>query len=188
MTIPKFKVTAGPDGLNALMDLPRNGNLDVHPLAGVRGQFIPNLKTGLYPVSRNGMYLVRPIDFTIDNAGKLNGTGGIELLAEVDGVGRLQWRITFEKFVLNGERVEIPDWSFMARGNGVTVPINELFSVKRTQTGQWIAEGPRAWDFLDVTADRAGALTFHREDGYEIEVNPPFGATAAAVAITTMFR
>jgi hypothetical protein len=141
--IPKFVVTAGPDGLNALMDLDIDGDLDVHPLAGVKGQFTSNLKPGLYPVG-DGLYLVESIEFVIDTDGKLNGDNGVELLAEVDGVDNLQWSISFDRANFNGKFLEIPGWGFNARDAGETVPLEELIAVKRSPS-TWIGIGPRGY-------------------------------------------
>jgi hypothetical protein len=160
--IPKFVVTASPDGLNALMDLDIDGELDIHPLAGLKGTFTPNLKPGFYPVG-DGTYLVQPVHFVIDDDGKLNGDSGIELLSAVDGVANLMWSISFDRARLNGLLLDIPAWSFAALGNGETAAINSLVAVKQGTT-TWTGIGAPGYpvdDVQSVNGDTAAQFYTH---------------------------
>lgn len=170
MAIPKFVVTAGTDGVNALMDIDVDGDLDAHPLAGLKGQFTPNLKPGLYPID-DGMYWLEPIEFTLDSDGKLNGDSGVELLSSVDGLELLQWSISFDRATLNGKRLDIPPWWFNARASGETVTLESLMSVKQ-RSGVWLAIGARAPRLSAGSFDTEGNLLLENYDGSQLTPIP----------------
>lgn len=180
--IPKFVVTAGPDGLNALMDIDIDGDLDTHPLAGLTGTFTPNLVPAIYPVGDwqgTSAYLIEPINFIVDSDGKFNGTKGVELLANsVVGVGRLQWCISFDRFTFNGERLEISPWWFDARQDGETVELQNLMSVNR-RGSSWLGVGPVGPKLASASILIEGKyLRFVNSDDASFLVHIPNGATA----------
>lgn len=152
MALPKFTLTAGPDGFSRVFG--EDGALTSEKLAGLKGTLTPNIMNGQFLLVDGGQRWIDTVPFQLDADGKLNGDDGIELLANdpsLDLEKPIQWTIAFDKtFRVNGFTKQFAKWTFVAPNAGETTGLHELAHATGF-SATTVTRGPRGFGVDLVT-------------------------------------
>lgn len=157
MTVPAFTLTGD---LNALSGITET------PLAGTRLTFTSNIQGGSLLTVDGALQLIGPTSVALDVNGQINGTTGIQLLANDDSLGLatpLQWTISVAGSTIDG-------WTFNAPAAGdvldlkFVAPVVGQAAVGLSRGPQGLA-GPPGLGIIP-TSVQTGPYTVTARDGF----------------------